>query len=407
MAACQAVAERCSRPSMDSESHNPRSLSMPMRCKYLLPALLGIAAVGHVAQRAPAQVAAQVPTPSPTAEQVAPSATTGQATRGVSAAEGIGSASEPAANAAPLLQYVAPKTMDMQIGVRVTAPDGNMLGTLATTVFPTAWPEQSVEIVESNVPSSFQSTFRDLPGGNRQLLLFAQMIPANSVTEATVTVRITKSHIVGPQDTLHLKAPKRLSRELSAFMSNSPYIEANSSEIKKIVRDIEASDPLTDWDKVEQLYDWVRENIVYQRGELKTVRDALRDRAGDCEEMTSTFVALCRAARIPARVVWIPNHCYPEFYLEDEQGQGHWFPCQVAGTRNFGSMPEYLPILQKGDRFKVPEKNEVQRYLADYLSAKKVLGRNDPQVEFIRQLLGDAANLRAPDLESTAVEPQP
>ena len=151
-----------------------------------------------------------------------------------------------------------------------------------------------------------------------------------------------------------------------------------------------------DWWEVEALYDWVRENITYVNGDLKTVREALRDREGDCEEMTSTFVALCRAARIPARVVWIPNHCYPEFYLEDAEGKGHWFPCQVAGTRNFGSMPEYLPILQKGDRFKVPERTELQRYLADYLSSKKVLGRKKPDVEFIRQLLGDAAQLRAP-----------
>jgi len=301
--------------------------------------------------------------------------------------------------AAPL-QYVAPKTFDMEIGVRVTAPDGNMLGNFATTVFPTPWPEQVVEIVESKLPASFQSSFRDLPGGNRQLLLFSQMLPANSVNEATLRVRITKSHIVGPIDTLHFKIPKRLPRDVSAFLSNSPYIEVNSSEVKKIVREIEATEPLTDWKKVEQMYDWVRDNITYQRGDLKTVREALRDRTGDCEEMTSTFVALCRAARVPARVVWIPNHCYPEFYMEDEQGQGHWFPCQVAGTRNFGSMPEYLPILQKGDRFKVPEQPEMQRYLADYLSSKKVLGRGDPQVEFIRQLLGDAANFRAPDLEA-------
>ena len=305
-----------------------------------------------------------------------------------------------ATDAPPALQFIAPKTFEMQIGVRVTAPDGNMLGTLATTVFPTAWPEQIVEIVESQVPANFQSNFRGLPGGNQQLLLFAQLIPANSVSEALIKVRITKSHIVGPEDTTQFRIPKRLSRDISVYMSNSPFIEANSAEIKKIVREIDASEPLTDWKKVEAMYDWVRENIVYQRGDLKTVREALRDRTGDCEELTSTFVALCRAARVPARVVWIPNHCYPEFYLEDAQGQGHWFPCQVAGTRNFGSMPEYLPILQKGDRFKVPEQTEAQRYLADYLSAKKVLGRKDPQVEFVRQLLGDAASFGPPDLEA-------
>lgn len=305
------------------------------------------------------------------------------------------------------LQYIAPKSFEMLVGVRVTAPDGNMLGTMATTVFPTPWPEQTVEIIESNLPNGFQSSFRELPGGNQQLLLFSQQIAANSVAEATIKVRITKSHIVGPEDTTQFTISKRLPREISTYLSSSPYIETNSSELKKIVREIDDSDPLTDWKKVELLYDWVRDNITYQRGELKTVRDTLRDRTGDCEEMTSTFVALCRVARIPARVVWIPNHCYPEFYLADQQGKGHWFPCQLAGTRNFGSMPEYLPILQKGDRFKVPEHTEAQRYLADYLTSKKVLGRNDPQVEFVRQLLGEGANLKAPDLEAEKAATKP
>ncbi|MCC7336973.1 MAG: transglutaminase domain-containing protein [Pirellulaceae bacterium] len=309
--------------------------------------------------------------------------------------------------AEPVMQYVAPKSIEMLIGVRITAPDGNMYGTLATTVFPTPWPEQTVEIVETSLPPTTQAQFRDLPGGNRQWMFFAPTIPAGAVVEATVKVRITKSHIVGPEDTLRFKIPKRLSRDLQQFMSNSPYIETNAGEVRKIVREVDASEPLTDWKKVEQLYDWVRDNITYQRGDLKTVREALRDKTGDCEEMTSTFVALCRAARVPARCVWVPNHCYPEFYLEDEQGEGHWFPCQVAGTRNFGSMPDYLPILQKGDRFKVPEKSEVQRYIADYLSSKKVLGRNDPQVEFIRQMLGDAVNLRAPDLAEQADQADP
>lgn len=304
-----------------------------------------------------------------------------------------------------VLQYVAPKTFDMLIGLRIAAADGNMYGTMATTVFPTPWPEQQVEIVETSVPPTSKNQFRDLPGGNRQWMFFVPTVPAAAEVEATITVRITKSHIVGPEDTLQFTIPKRLSRDLKQFMSNSPFIESTSNEVRKIVREIEATEPLTDWKKVELLYDWVRDNIAYERGELKSVRDAIRDKTGDCEEMTSTFVALCRAARVPARCVWVPNHCYPEFYLEDAQGEGHWFPCQVAGTRNFGSMPDYLPILQKGDRFKVPEKPELQRYLADYLQSQKVLGNRDPQVEFIRQMLGDAANIQPPDLDGLANQP--
>jgi hypothetical protein len=300
------------------------------------------------------------------------------------------------------LTYIAPKTIEMLVGVRVTAGNGNMIGTLATTVFPTDWPEQKVVAVEANVPPTFRYDFRDLPNNNRQVLFRSQLISGNTVVEATLKVRIEKQHIVGPEDTTAFVLPRRLPNDMKIYLGNSPFIEADNAEIRRIVREVDASKPLNEWKRIEALYDWVRENIAYENGDLKTVREALKDRTGDCEEMTSTFVALCRAARVPARVVWIPNHCYPEFYLADENGDGHWFPCQVAGTRNFGSMPEYLPILQKGDRFKVPERNEMQRYIMDFLKSDSAAGSRKPQVEFIRQLLGDAATLRAPDLNGEA-----
>ena len=66
---------------------------------------------------------------------------------------------------------------------------------------------------------------------------------------------------------------------------------------------------------------------------IKEARAALDDGYGDCEELTSLFIAMCRINKIPARAVWVPGHCYPEFYLEDEQGNGHWYPCQAAGQR--------------------------------------------------------------------------
>ncbi len=307
--------------------------------------------------------------------------------------------SDPTSDAASPLQYIAPKQIEMLIGVRITPGDLNMVSSIATTVFPTDWPEQKVEVVEVTVPQTLQHGFRDLPGGNKQLLFQAPFLPVGSTTEATIKVRVEKSHTVGPTDTATFVRPKRLSREVKVFTGNSPFIETSSSEVKKIVREIDAKKPETEWQRVEMLYDWVRENIVYTRGELKSVRQAIKDKTGDCEEMTSTFVALCRAAEIPARCVWIPNHCYPEFYLEDAEGNGHWFPCQAAGTRNFGSMPEYLPILQKGDRFKVPEDKDLLRYLNDFAKSQERYpqGAAKPKVEFIRKLLGDAANLRSAD----------
>ncbi len=144
---------------------------------------------------------------------------------------------------------------------------------------------------------------------------------------------------------------------------------------------VTAMEAENDWQRVEQIYDYVREHVEYVEGSLKNASDALQGRTGDCEEMTSLFVALCRNARIPARMVWIPDHCYPEFYLEDAQGQGYWFPCQAAGTRQFGRMDEYRPVLQKGDRFKVPEKKVPVRYVSEFFRCDRK-GKSDPRPNF-------------------------
>ena len=103
---------------------------------------------------------------------------------------------------------------------------------------------------------------------------------------------------------------------------------------------------------------------------------AIKDGTGDCEDMTSLFIALCRASNIPSRTVWVQGHCYPEFYLEDDKGEGHWFPCQAAGS-----------VLQKGDNFKpLNGKGERQRYLAEFLTGADSGGK--PRITPIRELLG-------------------
>jgi hypothetical protein len=141
------------------------------------------------------------------------------------------------------------------------------------------------------------------------------------------------------------------------------------------------------WETVETFYDWVRDHVEYKNGKLKGAVAALQDGDGDCEELTSLFIALCRVHRIPARTVWVPGHCYAEFYLEDQSGAGHWFPCQAAGAREFGGMQDFKPILQKGDSFRVPEQKEPQRYVAEFLQARAVRGTGQPQVQFVRKLL--------------------
>jgi hypothetical protein len=105
--------------------------------------------------------------------------------------------------------------------------------------------------------------------------------------------------------------------------------------------------------------------------------------------MSALFVGLCRLSKIPARTVWVHSHDYPEFYLVDKQGKGHWIPAQVLGPAWFGEMAEYRPIFQKGDRFYDPLKKEYVRYVPQTVRGggdAKVL----PQVEFQHEIIADS-----------------
>jgi hypothetical protein len=91
---------------------------------------------------------------------------------------------------------------------------------------------------------------------------------------------------------------------------------------------------------------------------------------------------------VPARVVWVDQHAYAEFYLEDAKGNGSWYPIESAGTRAFGGMPLARTILQKGDNFQVPERRgERLFYASDYLIALPVGNSGKPTVKYIREVV--------------------
>ena len=275
-----------------------------------------------------------------------------------------------------------------QIGLTVESP-GTCTGILATVPVPMDWPEQRIREVAREVsPQVASIRERTLDGGVRQLLISIPRLNAGQTASALLTLEVWKRTLLTPRETDALKAPTEADRELRRYLGRSPMIETTDREIQRIVREIVVDQP-SDWASALAIYNWVRENVRYEFDvELKGALTALRAGQGDCEELTSLFVAFCRVNDIPARSVWIPGHCYPEFYLEDAAGQGHWFPCQAAGTFQFGELTETRPILQKGDRFQVPGEHGDKRYVSETFRARDATV--NPRVQFIRKKL-DAA----------------
>jgi transglutaminase-like putative cysteine protease len=275
-------------------------------------------------------------------------------------------------------------TSKWRFGVVVKATGGAVTGIRATLPVPMDWPEQTVKKINEEKTSNVDSiTYRPLDAGVRQMIITIPRLPTGGEASAVVTLEVTKSRILPPDDTSVYQVPKS-SAALAKFLAPSPYIESKDPKIQALAAQLTADKPQA-WDKAAAIFDWVRENVKYEfADDIRPANVALNDGKGDCEELSSLVVALCRASKIPARAVWVPRHTYPEFYLVDDQGKGHWFPCQAAGAeREFGGMKEDRPILQKGDNFTVPGERAPQRYVQQSLRAKDAAA--DPVVKFIME----------------------
>jgi hypothetical protein len=132
-----------------------------------------------------------------------------------------------------------------------------------------------------------------------------------------------------------------------AYTQPETLIESSSQEINSIVQSIVGNESNIH-EKIYKIYDFVVKYLKYQaQEEEKGALWALKNGVGDCSEYSYLFVALCRAAGIPARVqagfafhsekeVVEDGHMWAEYYLENYG----WIPVDAA-WRLFDTM-DYL-----------------------------------------------------------------
>jgi hypothetical protein len=271
-----------------------------------------------------------------------------------------------------------------KVGVMIKASGGTCRGLAGYAAVPTDWPEQEVKVVKEEISPEVRLHYETLEHAVKIMSFkIAQVAPGQEV-KALVTFEVRRSAILPPEDTdKYVKAdPKKLPREIKPFLQPSPRIETRDPKIREVARKV-GVDKEKAWDHVQAIYDWVWEHVKDTDCPAKSAAAALRDGTGNCEERSSLFIAICRAAEIPARTVWVPGHAYSEFYLEDEKGKGHWFPCQSRGARQFGGITDLRPIFQKGDNIRPPRNasRERQRFLGESLTGTG----GSPQYKFIRE----------------------
>ena len=274
-----------------------------------------------------------------------------------------------------------------KVGMTVTAVGGPCKGIVGYVPVPVEWPEQQVTVAEEDISPAAKISYRTIDGTMKLMVISVPNLPSGETANALVTLEINRNSQEPPTEAeteqYVLPNAKKLPRDIRIYLGPSPLIESRHPKIRELAKEI-GKDKEKAWEQVEAVYDWVRDKVKYKTGPIKGALAGLKDGTGDCEELTSLFIAILRAKDIPARTVWVPGHCYPEFYLEDKEGEGHWFPCQAAGARAFGGIPEDRPILQKGDNFHLPDNpRERVRYLPERITGAASQGK--PQVKFVRQ----------------------
>lgn len=277
-----------------------------------------------------------------------------------------------------------------KVGTKIVGGARPASNVLITIPVPADWPEQSVTFDDVVVDSQSRvlDDFRTLDGGVRQLVVKMPRLGASEEVTVSVTCVVTTSQIDAPKDPSLLKRPKTSHRDGKPYTGVGPDINFRNTKLRNQVKEL-VKDKESVWEEVETIFDWVRDEIEDTAQEPGDVVSVFRNKKGCNEDKVGLFVAMCRANKIPARMVWVEGTQHAEFMLVDSEKKAHWIPCRPGGVREFGSIAEPRIVLQKGDSIRVPEKEQRQKYVAEFVTCKGQTAASKPRVGFFRKLLAE------------------
>lgn len=317
---------------------------------------------------------------SPKTESVSPAGPAPPSDAPPAATDPARPAAEPAPAASPAVEV---RPQQWEFGISIVAQSGPCNSLLGTFPVPTEWPEQQVRLVREEVSPLVRRQPDRTSEGLRQVVFTVPQLATGQTATCYLTFEILRKPQFPPADAQALLIAKEPPREVRRYLTPSPLIESTQPRFRTLAQELVAGKESA-WEKVEALAAGVRERVRWEpepRNVMKGASAALRDGKADKEDLTSVLVALCRAVKIPARMVWVLDYCYAEFFLVDAQGQGAWYPCVVHEPQPVGQVTHPNPILEKGDNFRVPEEKAAQRFVKEFLTGKG----GSPSVEFRRR----------------------
>jgi transglutaminase-like putative cysteine protease len=231
----------------------------------------------------------------------------------------------------------------------------------------TSWVTDTGDVVREESPLGLM-TLRETPEEaqglavpnrvQRDLLRMAAVVPEmrRRIDEPRdvrrMVLRLEGAHVAGSDlhgvgqtvdgNTIEIRDPRTLQPGpadpgAAAFLAPGPFLESDAPEIvaeanlalKGVTGARARAERLTRY--VNALLD--KKPTV----SLPSAREVLRTKVGDCNEHTALYVAMARAAGIPARIavglVFVRGdqgafyyHAWPEVYLDEGNGRGLWLP---------------------------------------------------------------------------------
>lgn len=141
-------------------------------------------------------------------------------------------------------------------------------------------------------------------------------------------------------DVIELRDPRDLEpgppeADLEPFLAPEALIESDAPEILAEVERALTGEAGTARKRAERLVRYVAARLEKKPTvSLPSALEVLRSGVGDCNEHTALYVAMARAAGLPARIavglVYLHGafyyHAWPEVWLEEADGRGVWLP---------------------------------------------------------------------------------
>ena len=281
-------------------------------------------------------------------------------------------------------RYGEAKTQKWRFGISMKAKSTATTKMYGYIPVPQGWSEQVITDEQEDFSPDIRVTFEELSGVRVMVVQFAALRPGQEA-KAILTCEIKTQPILAPEDTGGYRIPPRLDKEMQQYLRPTPKIMM-SAKVRAIPKDVGYSKTGTTWTELRKIYDYIAKTYQFDKScGIYDTDQVLRGKRGNAFGINGLFVAVCRSLGIPARIVWtLPSSCHCEFYLEDGESHGFWFPTDLTQRGMFGKRESTGPIFQRGDSFQPPWDRAQRLHMLNESIRAGAVGEK-PEHKYIRE----------------------